>query len=84
MLTVGFFAATGIPLMALAMANIASMLITVGDPDEAEKIIAAKVTPKELHHHQCYALRSSLPRLPLRARPWERVQVCYHVGVIVW
>lgn len=53
---VGFFAATGIPLMALAMANIASMLITVGDPDEAEKIIAAKVTLKELRMMQKFEL----------------------------
>lgn len=53
---VGVFAATGIPLMALAMANIASMVITVGDPDEAEKIIAAKVTCEELHMMQKFDL----------------------------
>lgn len=56
LLTVGVFAATGIPLMALAMANIASMVITVGDPDEAEKIIAAKVTCEELHMMQKFDL----------------------------
>ena len=34
--------------MALAMGNIASLIITIGDPDEAENIINAKVTPEEL------------------------------------
>jgi Ca2+-binding EF-hand superfamily protein len=42
--------------MALAMGNIASMLITVGDPDEAEKTIAAKVTSKELRMMQRFEL----------------------------
>lgn len=45
----GCFAATGVPLMALAMGNIAAMVITIGDPDEAEKTIGAKVTIQELH-----------------------------------
>lgn len=35
--------------MGLAMANVASLLLTVGDPEEAEKAIAAKVTLEELH-----------------------------------
>lgn len=35
--------------MALAMGNIAAMVITIGDPDEAEKTIGAKVTIQELH-----------------------------------
>jgi Ca2+-binding EF-hand superfamily protein len=42
--------------MALAMGNIASMLITIGDPDEAEKIIAAKVTLEELNMMQKFDL----------------------------
>lgn len=42
--------------MALAMGNIASMVITIGDPDEAEKNIAAKVTIEELHMMQKFGL----------------------------
>jgi hypothetical protein len=53
---VGLLSATGIPLMALAMANIASMLITVGDPAEAERAISAKVTTRELRMMQKFNL----------------------------
>lgn len=34
--------------MALAMGNVASMLLTIGDPDEAEKTLASRVTEEEL------------------------------------
>lgn len=47
-LTVGAFSATGIPLMALAMGNIASLMLNFGDPKAAQKLIHAKVTPTEL------------------------------------
>ena len=42
--------------MALTMGLVASMLIDFGDPDEAEKCIAAKVTPNELAMLQKYGL----------------------------
>jgi hypothetical protein len=54
--SVGCFAATGVPLMGVAMGNIASMVISVGDPGEAERLIAAKVTAKELHMMQKFDL----------------------------
>mmetsp|Transcript_12559 Transcript_12559/g.21013 ORF Transcript_12559/g.21013 Transcript_12559/m.21013 type:complete len:422 (-) Transcript_12559:389-1654(-) len=53
---VGIIAAVGVPLMGLAMANIAAMVITIGDPDEAEKTIAAKVTLEELQMMQRFNL----------------------------
>ncbi|KAJ1412182.1 hypothetical protein B484DRAFT_402408 [Ochromonadaceae sp. CCMP2298] len=40
--------ALGVPLMGLAMASIAAMVITIGDPDEAKNTIAKKVTMEEL------------------------------------
>jgi hypothetical protein len=42
--------------MALAMGTIASMLITMGDPAEAEKTIAARVTLEELSMMQKFDL----------------------------
>ena len=42
--------------MAMAMANIASMLITIGDPDQATKTIAAPVTLEELQMMQKFQL----------------------------
>jgi hypothetical protein len=42
--------------MALAMGSVASLLISVGDPDEAERAIAAKVTSEELHMMQKFDL----------------------------
>lgn len=42
--------------MALAMGNIAAMVITIGDPEQAEKTIAAKVTVQELHMMQKFDL----------------------------
>jgi hypothetical protein len=43
-LTVAAFAATGVPLMALAMSYIASTAIDFGDPEAAGKAINAKIT----------------------------------------
>lgn len=45
---VALFTATGVPLMALAMGSLASLIVTVGDPEEAEKCIRARVTKEEL------------------------------------
>mmetsp|Transcript_30508 Transcript_30508/g.65723 ORF Transcript_30508/g.65723 Transcript_30508/m.65723 type:complete len:333 (+) Transcript_30508:92-1090(+) len=45
---VGAMSALGVPLMGLAMASIAAMVITIGDPDEAKNTIAKKVTMEEL------------------------------------
>jgi len=53
---VGVTTAIGVPLMGIAMANIAEMVITIGDPDEAEKTIAAKVTLEELQMMQRFNL----------------------------
>ncbi len=46
--SVGCFAATGIPLMGMAMGQLAGFMISVGDPDELTNAIYAKVTATEL------------------------------------
>lgn len=53
---VGLFSATGIPLMGAAMSSIASMVISVGDPEETDKIINAKVTEDELAMMQKFGI----------------------------
>lgn len=40
---VGCFAATGVPLMGMAMGQLASLLVTVGDPEELKNLVNAKV-----------------------------------------
>jgi hypothetical protein len=42
--------------MGVAMGCVASLVLTIGDPDEAEKQIAAKVTAEELHMMQKFEL----------------------------
>jgi hypothetical protein len=46
--SVGCFTAAGVPFMAMAMAKFASLLLTVGDPDECKHVITSKVTRLEL------------------------------------
>jgi Ca2+-binding EF-hand superfamily protein len=53
---IGLFSATGIPLMALAMSALARLFIRFGDPDEAKKVIRAKVTEKELEMMKRFGL----------------------------
>lgn len=53
---VGLFSATGIPLMGAAMSSMASMLIQVGDPQETNRIINAKVTEEELNMMQKFGV----------------------------
>jgi hypothetical protein len=48
--------ALGVPLMGLAMASIAAMVITIRDPDEAKNTIAKKVTLEELKMMQKFNL----------------------------
>jgi hypothetical protein len=57
---VGAMAALGVPLMGLAMASIAAMVITIGDPDQAQKTIAAKVTLVLLYSYTLHTLHMHL------------------------
>lgn len=47
-LYVGIFTCTGVPITCIAMGSIASLLLYIGDPEEAEKTLQRKVTLKEL------------------------------------
>lgn len=50
------FACTGVPIMAMAMARLASDFVVFGDPNAAEKAIYAKVTRQEVAMMQKYQL----------------------------
>jgi hypothetical protein len=44
----GVFAATGIPLMGLAMASLASLMVSFGDHEATNRAISSRITRKEL------------------------------------
>jgi hypothetical protein len=55
---VGIFSALGVPLMVFAMGNLASLLMTFGDPDEAKKLIKKRISREELQMIQKFGILS--------------------------
>ena len=55
---VGIFSALGVPLMVFAMGNLASLLMSFGDPDEAKKLIKKRISREELQMIQKFGILS--------------------------